>query len=259
MRAAFPPCSLLARQETAPSPCARWLACWRAQGPLCVLPSLLAPAVLLRRASSLARGNSAESLRSLAGGACGWLARSGPLQRRCRPPRSLGALCLLASCGPLCVLPSLLAPAVLLRRASSPVGESAPRPCARWLAPPAACWRCGPLRALPCLLVPSVLRRRASSPAGEAGPRPCARWPASSARRAVSARRSRRRRGPPVRPRGGILGRLDGCAAPGNAAGLIRWRRAQLVPFQPDGESAGPLAPGPLEGGVFLLVRAAAS
>jgi len=152
-----------------------------------------------------------------------------------------------------------LVPSALLRRASSPVGEAAPRPCARWLAPPAACWRCGPLRALPCLLVPSVLLRRASLPAGEAGPRPCARWPASPARRAVSARQSRRRRGPPVRPRGGILGRLDGCAAPGNAAGLIRWRRAQLVPFQPDGESAGPLAPGPLEGGVFLLARAAAS
>jgi len=48
--------------------------------------------------------------------------------------------CLLASAGPLYALPSLLAPSALLRRASSLVGKTAPRRCARWPAPPAACW-----------------------------------------------------------------------------------------------------------------------
>jgi len=71
---------------------------------------------LLRRAASLVRENSAAALRSLAGSAGGWL----------------------ASAGPLWALPSLLAPSALLRRASSLVGKTAPRRCARWPAPPAA-------------------------------------------------------------------------------------------------------------------------
>jgi len=67
------------------------------------------------------RENSAAALRSLAGSAGG----------------------LLASAGPLWALPSLLAPSALLRRASSLVGKTAPRRCARWPAPPAACCRAG--------------------------------------------------------------------------------------------------------------------
>jgi len=55
-------------------------------GPLCALPSLLAPSALLRRASSLVSPGSAAALRSLAGFAGGLLASAGPLCAALREP-----------------------------------------------------------------------------------------------------------------------------------------------------------------------------